>query len=210
MAPGASDVSAHQSPKQMKTRSALVVEQVVRKHAEAEAVSRESDESLVAEHGIAGAAAVIATKAGLDDAGRLGWSTALSSSSALGVSTQARPTSATRSTATTISLVARRRTAMAMPASGRSRRVKTRSRGSNSSNTCTEIGRLSRARSCLRKAPTTGGLLCAYVSWSRGGLFVLTLIVFCGVTRCGSMPMLRLRRGTRRARFVRRRLQRRI
>ena len=45
MAPRASDASVHQlSPKQMKTRSETAVEQVVRKHAEAEAVSRESGE----------------------------------------------------------------------------------------------------------------------------------------------------------------------
>ena len=50
----------------------------------------------------------------------------------------------------------------------------------------------------------------SYVSWSRDVRFGRMLIAFCGVTRCGSMPMSRLLRGTRRARFARRRLRRRI
>ena len=71
MAPGVSDASVHQSPKQMKTRSATVVEQVVRERAKAEALAEERGEELVAQRGTAGAAVFIAAMTGLDDAGRL-------------------------------------------------------------------------------------------------------------------------------------------
>jgi hypothetical protein len=71
MAPSASDASVHQSPKQMRTRSATVVEQVARERARAGAYADTHGEALVAKHGVAGAAAFIASRWSLDDAGRL-------------------------------------------------------------------------------------------------------------------------------------------
>jgi len=71
MAPSASDASVHQSPKQIRTRSATVVEQVARERARAGAYADTHGEALVAKHGVAGAAAFIASRWSLDDAGRL-------------------------------------------------------------------------------------------------------------------------------------------
>ena len=71
MAPGVSDASAHQSPKQTKTRWATVVEQVVRDQAKVKALVEERGEALVAQRGTAGATVFIAAMTGLDDAGRL-------------------------------------------------------------------------------------------------------------------------------------------